>query len=182
MGLSPGAEIRETMHKPMNIIAAVGLALGGALGLTGAMVAQQNVQAILWAIDAAGIVMASALLAVKYFRTGNDVVASGFLIFAIGEGVLLSGTAAGPAGSVPAFAAGISLWATALLLVSIPRLFAVPVRILGLVSAILFIITAARIFWGEQLLPTSAPLPSYAYPLLVATFIGWIWTLWRDRA
>jgi hypothetical protein len=26
--------------------------------------------------------------------------------------------------------------------------------------------------------PTSAPLPSYAYPLLMATFIGWIWTLW----
>ena len=138
----------------MNILAAVGLAFGGALGLAGAMVAQQNVQAILWAIDAAGIVMASALLAVKYFRAGNDVVASGFLVFATGEGVLLSGTAAGPAGSVPAFAAGASLWATALLLISIPRLFAAPIRLLGLVSAILFIITAARIFWGEQLLPT----------------------------
>jgi hypothetical protein len=105
----------------MNILAAIGLAFGGALGLAGAMVAQQNIQAILWAIDAAGIVMASALLAVKYFRTGNDIVASGFLVFAIGEGVLLSGTAAGPAGSVPAFAAGTSLWATALLLISIPK-------------------------------------------------------------
>src|SRR6516165_1196051 len=166
----------------MNILAAVGLAFGGALGLAGAMVAEQNVQAILWAIDAAGIVMASALLTVKYFRTGNDVVASGFLVFAIGEGVLLSGTAAGPAGSVPAFAAGTSLWATALLLISIPRLFAAPIRLLGLVSAILFIITAARIFWGERLLPTSTPLPSYAYLLLVATFIGWIWTLSRERA
>jgi hypothetical protein len=166
----------------MNILAAVGLAFGGALGLAGAMVAQQNVQAILWAIDAAGIVMASALLAVKYFRAGNDVVASGFLVFAIGEGVLLSGTAAGPAGSVPAFAAGASLWATALLLISIPRLFAAPIRLLGLVSAILFIITAARIFLGEQLLPTAAPLPGYAYPLLVMTFIGWIWTLSRERA
>jgi hypothetical protein len=165
----------------MNLLAAVGLAIGGALGLAGAMVAEQNVQAILWAIDAAGIVMACALLAVKYLRTGNDVVASGFLVFAIGEGVLLSGTAAGPAGSVPAFAAGTSLWGTALLLISIPKLFAAPIRILGLVSAILFIVTAARIFWGEPLLPTSAPLPSYAYPLLVATFIGWIWTLWRER-
>ena len=37
----------------MNILAAIGLALGGALGLAGAMVAEQNVQAILWAIDAA---------------------------------------------------------------------------------------------------------------------------------
>jgi hypothetical protein len=170
------------MHSSINVIAAVGLVLGGAFGLAGAMVTQQNVQAILWAIDGAGLVMAAALLAVKYFRTGNDVVAGGFLVFAIGEGlVLLSAPAAGVAGSIPAFAAGTALWGTALFLVSIPKLFAVPIRILAIVSAILFTITAARIFWGEQLLPTAVPLPSYAYPLLVATFIGWIWTLWRER-
>ena len=49
-----------------------------------------------------------------------------------------------------------------------------------IVTAALFIITSVRIFWGEQLLPTSTPLPTYAYPLLVATFVGWIWTLWRE--
>jgi hypothetical protein len=169
------------MSGKVNVIAAVGLALGGALGMAGAMVTQQNVQAMLWAIDGAGLVMATALLAMKYFRMGNDIVASGFLVFAIGEGViLLSGPAAGLAGSVPAFAAGTALWGTALLLVSIPKLFVVPVRLLGIVSAALFIITSARIFWGEQLLPTSTPLPTYAYPLLVATFVGWIWTLWRE--
>jgi hypothetical protein len=80
---------------------------------------------------------------------------------------------------VPAFAAGTALWATALLLVSIPKVFAVPIRILGIASAILFVITAARIFWGEPLLPTATPLPSYAYPLLVANLIGWIWTMAR---
>ena len=118
----------------------------------------------------------------KYFRTGNDVVAGGFLVFAIGEGlILLSAPAAGLAGSVTAFAGGTALWGTALLLVSIPKLFALPIRILGIVSAGLFILTSARIFWGEQLLPTSAPLPTYAYPLLVATFVGWIWTLWREE-
>jgi hypothetical protein len=169
------------MSGKVNVIAAVGLALGGALGMAGAMVTQQNVQAILWAIDGAGLVMATALLAMKYFRMGNDIVAGGFLVFAIGEGViLLSGPAAGLAGSVPAFAAGTALWGTALLLVSIPKVLAVPVRLLGIVSAALFIITSVRIFWGEQLLLTSTPLPTYAYPLLVATFVGWIWTLWRE--
>ena len=169
------------MHSSINVIAAVGLALGGALGLAGAMVTEQNLQAILWAIDGAGLVMATPLLAIKYFRTGNDVVAGGFLVFAIGESlIMLSGPAAGLVGSVSAFAAGTALWGTALLLVSIPNMFAVPIRILGMVSAVLFIITAARIFWGEQLLPTSTPLPTYAYPLLVATFVGWIWTLWRE--
>jgi hypothetical protein len=169
------------MHRSINIIAAVGLALGGALGMAGAMVTQQNVQAILWAIDGSGLVMAAAMLATKYFRAGNDVVAGGFLVFAIGEGViLLSAPAAGVAGSIPAFAAGTALWATALLLISVPKLFAMPVRILGILSAVLFAITAARIFWGEPLQPTSTPLPTYAYPVLVATFIGWIWTLWRE--
>lgn len=170
------------MNNSVNVITVVGLALGGIFGLAGAAVTQPNLQAILWAIDGAGLVMAAALLTVKYLRMGNDVVAGGFLIFAIGEGVLLSGPAAGAVGSIPSFAAGTTLWGTALLLVSIPRLFDMPTRILGIVSAVLFIITAARIFWGERLLPTSTPLPSYAYPLLVATFIGWIWTLWHERA
>ena len=166
------------MRGSINVLAAIGLAVGGAFGLAGAMVTQHNVQAILWAIDGAALVMATGLLTLKYFRAGHDIVAGGFLVFAIGEGVLLSGPAAGPAGSIPSFAAGITLWATGLLLISIPKMFALPIRILGIVSAVLFIVTAARIFWGEPLLPTSAPLPIYAYPFLVATFIGWIWTLW----
>ena len=77
------------MHRSINVIAAVGLALGGALGIAGAMVTQQNVQAILWAIDGSGLVMAAALLATKYFRAGNDVVAGGFLVFAVGEAIIL---------------------------------------------------------------------------------------------
>jgi hypothetical protein len=58
---------------------------------------------------------------------------------------------------------------------------AAPIRILGVVSAITFIITAARNLRGEQLLPTATRLPSYAYPPLVATFIGSIWTLRREH-
>ena len=168
------------MKSPINIVASVGLALGAVFGMAGTFVAQPNLQAPLWAIDGAGLVMAAALLALKYFRAGNDVVAAGFLVFAIAEAVMLSGTAAGPAASVPSFAAGTALWATALLLISIPSLFAAPIRLLGLLSAILFAITAIRIFWGEQLLPTAAPLPFYAYPFLVMTFIGWIWSLLRE--
>jgi hypothetical protein len=68
----------------------------------------------------------------------RDLVASGFLVFAIAEGVLMSGTAAGPAGSVPAFAAGTALWATALLLISIFRQLTLVIRLLGLLTATLF--------------------------------------------
>ncbi len=59
---------------PINIIAAVGLALGAVFGMAGTFAAQPNIQALLWAIDGAGLVMAAALLTVKYFREGHDLV------------------------------------------------------------------------------------------------------------
>jgi hypothetical protein len=169
------------MRNSVNIIAACGLALGAVFGMAGTFVVQPNLQALLWAIDGVGLVTAAALLALKFFRTGFDLIASGFLIFAIAEAVMLSGTAAGPAASVPAFAAGTALWAAALLLISVPQRFVLVVRLLGLATAILFAITAARILGGVQLLPTSTPLPFYGYPFLVMTLIGWIWTLLREK-
>ena len=93
---------------------------------------------------------------------------------------MLSGTATTLAESAPSFAAGTALWATALLLTSVPKEFAIWVRMAGIIGSILFAITSARIFWGQQILPTSAPLPFYAYPFLVFTFIGWIWHLLKS--
>ncbi len=89
------------MKNPLNVVAGIGLALGGVFGMIGTVVTQRNLQAASWGIDGVGLVVATALLAVKFFRSGNDVVAAGFLVFAIGEGVMLSGTATTLAGSVP---------------------------------------------------------------------------------
>lgn len=104
--------------------------------------------------------------------------AGGFLVFAIAERV--SWTAAGAAGSVPAFAAATALWATAPLLVSLPREFPLAPRTVGLIAAVLFIVTSLRIFAGAPLLPTTTLLPFIAYPFLVLTFLGWIWSLLRE--
>jgi hypothetical protein len=153
-----------------------GLALGAIFGPAGTFVSEPGTQALLWAIDGAGLVMATALLCLKYFRQGQDIVAAGFLVFAIGEGVLMSGSAGGSA-----FATGVALWSLALLLTCIPRQFALPIRIVGVIGAVLFAIVAARIYLGETLSPTASPLPFFAYPLLVLTLVGWIWTLWRER-
>jgi hypothetical protein len=71
---------------------------------------------------------------------------------------MLVGTATTLAASVPSFAAGTALWSAALLLTSIPGL-ASWTRLAGIIGAILFAVTSARIFWGEQVLPTSSPLP-----------------------
>jgi hypothetical protein len=83
------------MHNPTKVIATAGLVLGGLFGIAGTMVTPP-LQAMLWAIDGAGLVVATVLLTIKCFRTGNDIVAGGFLVFAIGEGVLLSSAAADP--------------------------------------------------------------------------------------
>lgn len=48
-------------------------------------------------------------------------------------------------------------------------------RAANVIAAILFVITAGRIFWGEPLTPITRPLPYLAYPFLVISFIGWIW-------
>ena len=162
-------------------LAAFGLTAGAVFGMAGTIVTQPNLQALLWAIDSSCLVMAAALLGLKYFRKGHDLVAAGFLVFGIGSAVMLSGTAAGLAASVPSFAAGTALWTVGLLLVSVPRQFAPIVRLAGAASAVLFAMVAARTFWGAPLLPTSAPLPFFAYPLLVVTFVGWIWSVLRDR-
>jgi hypothetical protein len=163
-------------------IAASGLLVGAAFGLAGTFVGSPHLQASLWAIDSVGLVIATTLLALKFFRAGADVVAGGFLVFAIGESVLLSGTAAGPSASVPAFAAGTALWAAALVLISAPRQLPSWLRLLGGGTASLFAVTAARIYAGEALLPTSSPLPFLAYPFLVATLLGWAWMLVREES
>jgi hypothetical protein len=167
------------MKKTPNVLVVIGLALGGVFGLVGTVVTASNLRAAAWAIDSVGLIVATALLALKYSRLGNDCVAAGFLVFSIGESVMLSGTAATLEGSVPAFGAGTALWSAALLLTSVPGTFPTWTRFVSVVGAILFACTAARIFWGEQVLPTSSPLPFFAYPFLVLTFVGWIFTVLR---
>ena len=168
--------------RTLNRIAAAGLLVGAGFGLAGTLVTSPNLQASLWAIDSVALVIATSLLTLKYFRAESELVSAGFLVFAIGEGVLLSGTAAGPRGSVPAFAAGIALWTAALALISAPARLPGWLRLLGGAAACLFAITAGQIYAGEVLLPTSAPLPFLAYPFLVATLLGWAWMLLREAA
>ncbi|KAA3441892.1 hypothetical protein C7I87_33615 [Mesorhizobium sp. SARCC-RB16n] len=91
----------------------------------------------------------------------------------------MAGNAAGLQASVPSYVGGISLWAAALILVSVPNIFALWMRITALIAAVLFLVSVGMVLWGAPLLPTSAPLPAAGYPFLVLTFAGWIWTLLR---
>jgi hypothetical protein len=163
------------MKSSMKAIVLTGLALGAVLGMAGTMVAADNLRAVLWAVDGTALVAATSLLALWQFRKGNEVVAAGFVVYAIGEAVMLGGTSMSLEASVPAFAAGTALWAAGLLMTSVPKGFAVWGRATGCVAAVLFASVALRIFWGETVTPVAKPLPYFAYPFLVLTFAGWAW-------
>lgn len=163
------------MKTSMKVTIVVGLCLGAVLGMVGTMVADPGVRAVAWGVDSVGLIVATVLLALHFFRQNDDLIAAGFLVYAIGEGVMLSGTAATLEASVPAFAAGTALWSAALLLTSVPKRFAIWSRLAGMIAAVLFATVSLRIFAGAHLTPISSPLPFFAYPFLVLTFVGWIW-------
>src|SRR5262249_42763678 len=165
------------MKNTLNVLTAILLAIGGAFGLAGTFAAQRNLQAAAWAIDGVALVAATALLTLKFFRAGSDFAAAGFLVFSIVESVMLAGPAPSVSESVSSFAAGTALWSAGLLLTSIPREFELWTRVAAIIGAVLLAVTSARIFWGDQILPISRPLPFYAYPFLVLTFVGWIFKL-----
>jgi hypothetical protein len=165
------------MNKTLKVVAVAGIALGGILGMVGTMVASQNVRAVSWAVDSTALIVAACLLTLMFFKRGDDCVAAGFLVYGIGEAVMLGGTAGTLEASVPSFAAGTALWSAGLFLICIPGIFVIWTRIAGLIASVLFAITSLRIFWGEQVLPITKPLPYFAYPFLVLTFIGWIYFL-----
>jgi hypothetical protein len=168
--------------KSLRMLVSIGLGVGGALGMAGTFAPSASMRGLAWGIDGIALVMACVLLALRFFRLGQDVVASGFLVFAIGESLLVSGAAMDLVASVPSFGGGVGLWAVGLVLISAPHAFPILVRLVGLVAAVLFAITAFRILAGAQVNALSQPLPFFAYPVLVATFVGWIVTLLKNTA
>jgi hypothetical protein len=59
------------MKSPVNVVAAIGLALGGVFGLVGTVVTERNLRAASWGIDGVGLVVAAARLALRFFRKGE---------------------------------------------------------------------------------------------------------------
>ncbi len=166
--------------RSLNVVAIAGLTLGGVLGMAGTFVGDPRLRVVFWGIDGLGLIVATAILALKNFRSGEDAVAAGFLIFCIGESVMLAGTPQSLDAMVPSFAAGAALWAAGLLLTGIPRKFPIWVRVASVIAAILFTMTFAEILWGVRVLPTSFPLPGLGFPFLVLAFCGWIQGLVRE--
>jgi hypothetical protein len=166
------------MMRP-HVLAPSGLVVGALLGLAGTFMPSPSMRGLAWAVDGVALVIAGAVLLVHHVRQGNELVAAGFLVFTAGQALVLSGAAMSLEASVPSFAAGAALWAASLALVSAPRVFPAPVRIAGVVAALLFAVMSWEVFAGADLNPLSKPLPFFAYPFLVLTMLGWAWSCLR---
>jgi hypothetical protein len=156
-------------------VAAAGLVIGALLGMAGSFAPTAELRGLAWGADGIAIVVGCALLGLHHLRRGDAQLAAGFLVFLAGETLILSGSAMDLAASSPSFAAGAGLWSAALALVSASSVMPRFVRVTGGIAAILFAVTAARIFGGDGLTPLSEPLPFYGYPFLAATLVGWAW-------
>jgi hypothetical protein len=168
-------------EKQTKTIAAVGLFTGGLFGIIGSFVSSASFRGLAWGVDGVGLIVASMLLTVYYFRKGHDTLAAGFLIFAIGEGLILSCNAADLNEDVSSFCAGTSLWAASLTLISFQNVFPKLVRFTGFIAAVLFSVVSVQIFSGGSLNALTEPLPFYAYPFFAATIFGWGWILLRTN-
>lgn len=164
----------------LHMIAPAGLVVGAVLGMAGTFAPSAALRGLAWGLDGTALVLAAALLTMHHFRRGNDLVATGFLVFVVGQTLVLSGAAMDLVASVPSFAAGVGLWATALALISAPRIMPGWVRGVGFIAALLFALVALQVFSGRELTPLSQPLPFFAYPFLVATLFGWAWVHYRN--
>ena len=165
----------------LRFVTAAGLVIGALLGMAGTFAPSAQIRGLAWGADGTALVTASALLAVHHLRNGREQLAAGFLVFLAGETLIVSGSAMDLAASAPLFAAGAGLWAAALGLIGAAREFPVLSRATGAVAAVLFAITAARMFLGARLTALSAPLPFGAYPFLAITLLGWAWAHLRTR-
>jgi hypothetical protein len=112
-----------------------------------------------------------------YFRKGYDLIAAGFLTFAIGETVVFVSCTTNLDDNSRSFGAGVFLWALSISVLSLRKVFPLSVRLTGIISAVLFAVVSFLIFTGHSVNALTKPLPFYAYPFYAATLVGWAWTL-----
>ena len=172
-GASP-IEARESNH---TWIVTVGLAIGGVLGFSGGLVSPGALQDTLYAVSAVGLIVAATLLAVEHAAAGRQLAAAGFTLLALGETRLMNPTDA--PGAEASFAAGVMLYAPALLLIALSTWAPRWVRVTGAAAAVVFAAHALAYFSGEPA-DSTGPLASLGYGLLTVTVLGWAITALRS--
>ena len=156
-------------------VVAAALVIGALLGMAGSFAPSAELRGLAWTIDGVALVVASALLAVHHLRRGDEQLAAGFIVFLVGETLMVSGSAMDLVVVAPTFSGGAGLWAAGLAIVSASPAMPRFVRATGWLAAILLAVAAVEIAAGAHLTPLSEPLPFFSYPFLSATLVGWAW-------
>jgi len=163
-------------------VAAAALVIGAILGMAGSFAPTAELRGLFWGVDGTALVVGCALLVIHHLRHGDATLAAGFLVFLVGETLIVSASSMGLTASAPTLAGGAALWAAALALNSTSAFMPRPVRVIGVIASVLLAITAARLFSGASLTPLSRPLPFFAFPFLAASLVGWAWAHTRSVA
>src|SRR5215831_19390478 len=100
------AEVRIS-DRGSRFIAPLGLVIGAVFGMAGTFAPSASTRGLLWGVDGIALVVATALLTIHHVRRDNDVVAAGFLIFVVGETLMVASAAMDLVASGPLFAAGV---------------------------------------------------------------------------
>ena len=167
-------------ERSLKITAVIGILIGGIFGMTGSFVSSPSLRSLAWGLDGIGLVVATSLFAVYYFRKCLDMTAGGFVIFAIGQSLVLSSSGFDLDANAFTFGSGTGLWAASLFVISLQKTYPLFIRITGLLAAVLFSMVAIHIFIGNHLNALTKPLPFYAYPVLVITIFGWAWSVLKE--
>lgn len=155
-----------------------GLVVGAVLGFGGNFFERGPVQSLLYAISAAGLILAAVLLSLEHASAGRRLTAAGFALLALGETRVLNPTDA-PAGE-DSFAVGVLLYVPGLLLIALSGWAPRWVRLLGAAAAVPFAAHSLS-YLGGGAVDSSGPLAGTGYALLTLTVVGWILTVRRSQ-
>ena len=160
------------------ILIAAGFAIGAVFGMTGNVLPAGAPQDVAWVVSSLGLMMSSALFAAWFARRGHDIVAVGFALFALAEGVIVSGGTPTDPGGEASFAGAAALYALALLLIGVPAVLPVWTRIVGSLAAAPFGVHGLLWRLGEAP-ESSGPFAGAGYMLLTIAVVGWIVSVLR---
>ena len=158
-------------------IIVAGLVVGAVLGFGGNFIQQGDIQDVMYGLSALGLIVSSVLLAVEHASVGHRLAAAGFALLALGEARVLSPTDV--PGADASFAAGVFLYAPALLILALSTWTPLWVRLVGALAAVPFAAHALLFLAGGEIDSTD-PLAGIGYALLTVTIIGWILTVLRS--
>ena len=95
-------------------LAAAALVAGALLGMAGSFAPSAALRGVLWGVDGTALVVGTAILAVHHLRRGSELLAAAFLVYMVGETLMVLGASMELSASASLLGAGTALWSATL--------------------------------------------------------------------